>query len=43
MKKPELGISVYPQFTSMEDIKAQLNRAAALGYTRVFTLYNWTI
>lgn len=37
MKKPELGISVYPQFTSMEDIKAQLNRAAALGYTRVFT------
>lgn len=37
MKKPELGISVYPQFTSLDDIKAQLKRAAALGYTRLFT------
>jgi len=37
MKKAEIGISVYPDFYGTEDLKAQVSKAAKLGYTRVFT------
>lgn len=37
MKKVEIGLSVYPDFQSLEIIERQLKQAAALGYTHVFT------
>lgn len=37
MRKVEIGLSVYPDFYDYETIKKQLELAASLGYTRVFT------
>jgi hypothetical protein len=37
MRKVEIGLSVYPDFYDFEVIKKQLEVAASLGYTRVFT------
>lgn len=37
MRKVEIGLSVYPDFYDYEAIKKQLEVAASLGYTRVFT------
>ncbi len=37
MRQVEMGLSVYPQFNSKDEIKKQLSRASKLGYTRLFT------
>ena len=37
MRKVEIGISVYPEFDDLKVIKKQVERAAKLGYTRLFT------
>lgn len=37
MKHAEYGLSIYPDFYGIEAIKNQVERAAELGYTRVFT------
>jgi hypothetical protein len=37
LKKSEIGISVYPDFYAKNDLKEQVERAAKLGYTRIFT------
>ena len=37
MRNVEIGLSVYPQFNSVQEIKHQLKQAADLGYTRIFT------
>ncbi len=37
MRKCEIGLSVYPQFNSIDEIKLQLKQASDLGYSRVFT------
>jgi hypothetical protein len=37
MRKVEIGISVYPEFDDLKKMKVQLERAAKLGYNRLFT------
>lgn len=37
MKKSEIGISLYPDFYGPEALKAQIEKASALGYTHCFT------
>lgn len=37
MKKTEIGISVYPDFYGASDLKQQVEKAAKLRYTHVFT------
>lgn len=37
LKKLEIGISVYPDFLTKEEIFQQVDVAAKLGYTRIFT------
>lgn len=36
-KKTELGISLYPDFYSIEELKEKLDFAKSLGYKRIFT------